>query len=275
MPTTRSQARAAASGSPGHNGVSKAKVSSKRNGIGNAKARARTKIISQVETETATLGSTPKKAQAKRTPISNERFGLIQEQYKDSLYALVIQAILWNQTTGRTAKPVLASLLSTYPTPIELASASLADLTELLYPIGLYNQRAKRLIKLAQIWVETPPCKERRYVRRDYPKKGDGREAKVGEVLNEDDDREGWEIAHLPGVGPYALDSYRIFYRDTLREVKGKDGVEPEWKRVTADDKDLKPYLVWRWERNGFIYDAERGRVLGPVDKHSGPKQDI
>ena len=198
-----------------------------------------------------------------RQPISDDRFGLIQERYTHSLFALLIQAILWNQTGGKAARPVLETLLETYPDPSALAVAPLSDLTDLLYPIGLHNQRAARLIKLAQVWLEAPPCKERRYVRRDYPNKGDGKGAKQGELLGEDDEMEGWEVAHLPGMGPYALDSYRIFYRDRLRGVEDSEGVEPEWKRVRAGDKDLKAWLIWRWAKEGFTYDAEKGKVFG------------
>jgi methyl-CpG-binding domain protein 4 len=78
--------------------------------------------------------------------------------------------------------------------------------------------------------------------------RGCGTDVKPGEVLGPEDEREGWEIAHLPGMGAYALDSYRIFYRDTLRGISDTSDFEPEWKRVKADDKDLKAYLEWKWE---------------------------
>ena len=45
------------------------------------------------------------------------------------------------------------------------------------------------------------------------------------------------------------MDSYRIFYRDKLREVA--EGTEEEWRRVVPLDKDLRAYLVWRWKRDG------------------------
>jgi methyl-CpG-binding domain protein 4 len=176
------------------------------------------------------------------------KFGLIQERICSSLYALVVQAILWNQTHGLMARPVLFALLTKYPTPEALASASLEDLTAMLQPIGLQNVRAVRLIALANAWLVAPPCKERRYRKLHYPSRGCGTDVKPGEILGIEDPREGWEIAHLPGMGPYALDSYRIFYRDNLRGIEPTCDVEPEWKRVTADDKDLKAYLKWRWE---------------------------
>jgi methyl-CpG-binding domain protein 4 len=173
-------------------------------------------------------------------------FGLIQERICTSLFALVVQAILWNQTRGTTALPVLFALLARYPTPQHLSSASLEDLTTLLQPLGLHNIRAIRLIALANAWLAAPPCKERRYRKLHYPLRGCGADVKPGEVLDAEDEREGWEIAHLPGMGKYALDSYRIFHRDRLRGVEDDKGVEPEWKRVRAEDKDLKAYLEWK-----------------------------
>ncbi|KAF2022985.1 hypothetical protein EK21DRAFT_10816, partial [Setomelanomma holmii] len=129
------------------------------------------------------------------------------------------------------ARPILFALLAQYPTPKKLSLASLEDLTTMLQPLGLHNIRAIRLIALANAWVTAPPCKERRYRKLHYPIRGCGSNVKPGEVLGLEDEREGWEIAHLPGMGAYALDSFRIFYRDKLRGVESIKGVEPEWKR--------------------------------------------
>jgi methyl-CpG-binding domain protein 4 len=180
-------------------------------------------------------------------PLQPAEFGLIQERISCSLYALVVQAILWNQTRGSQARPILFALLAQYPTPKDLSLASLENLTALLQPLGLHNIRALRLIALAKAWLVAPPSKDRRYRKLHYPSRGCGRNVKPAEVLGVEDEREGWEIAHLPGMGAYALDSYRIFYRDKLRGLEAGDEVEPEWRRVKADDKDLKAYLQWKW----------------------------
>lgn len=184
-------------------------------------------------------------------------YGLIQERIRDSLYALVVQVILWNQTHGSAARPVLFQILTLYPTPFHLSQAKLDELTLILQPLGLHNIRAKRLTALAEAWLAAPPCKERRYRRLHYPDRGRGLDVKVNEILGLEDEREGWEIAHLPGMGPYALDSYRIFYRDRLREVTDGD---PEWKRVLPLDKDLRPYLKWRWAQEGWEWNEVTGR---------------
>lgn len=178
-----------------------------------------------------------------------------------TLYALLVQAILWNQTRGQQAYPILSQLLHLYPTPVALAGASVDDLVTLLFPIGLYTIRAIRLKAFGAAWCAAPPSPDRRYVRRDYPAKGSGRDAKVGEILGppDNDAREGWEVAHLPGVGAYALDSFRIFWRDEMRGVDAKPG-EEEWRSVVPTDKELRGYLKWRWAKEGWDWDMMTGR---------------
>jgi methyl-CpG-binding domain protein 4 len=139
------------------------------------------------------------------------------------------------------AQSVLFEILAAYPSPLELSKAPLEDLTATLQPIGLQRIRAGRLIALSEAWLAAPPCKERRYRRLHYPSRGCGTDVKPGGVLRHGDERVGWEIAHLPGMGAYALDSYRIFYRDRLRAMDDADGIEAEWKRVVLMDKELMP----------------------------------
>lgn len=186
-------------------------------------------------------------------------FGLIQERIQSSLYALVVQAILWNQTHGLAARPVFFRLLITYPTPLALSQASIQTLTTIIQPIGLQNIRAARLIALAKVWMLAPPCKEKRYRKLHYPVHRSGADIGPREVLLQTDEREGWEIAHLPGVGRYALDSFRIFHRDRLKGREGEESFEPEWKRVLPQDKDLRAYLAWKWEMEGWRWDIGTG----------------
>lgn len=139
------------------------------------------------------------------------------------------------------------------------------------------------------MWIACPPERGQRYRRLDYPSKGVGKDIKKDEVIadEEDDPRQGaWEVAHLPGVGAYAIDSWRIFCRDVLRGVaKGWDGggaitssttdmkkeasinekeevdndhdrqiadttarsFQPEWERTLPLDKELRAFLRWKW----------------------------
>jgi methyl-CpG-binding domain protein 4 len=202
-----------------------------------------------------------------RTPsIHAERFHVIQEEIAPNLYALLVAATLWNRTKGTQARPVFAALILQYPTPERLARASESDLAGLIRPLGLQHTRARRLVAFAQAWLRNPPSKLRRYRKLHYPRPGCGRDVGVDEVLGMDDPREGWEVAHLPTLGPYALDCFRIFHRDVLRSLaadwKGANaapGFEPEWKRVVPLDKELKAYLRWMWLKEGWIWDPASG----------------
>ncbi|KAF2635818.1 hypothetical protein P280DRAFT_358884, partial [Massarina eburnea CBS 473.64] len=184
---------------------------------------------------------------------------LIQERIQGNLFSLCLQAILWNKTRGAVARPILWKILCTYPTAESLAAASVDDVERDIRTLGLQRERANRMIDMAQVWVYLPPHPSRRYQRRDYPRRGNGRETKKGEMLGLNDAREGWEIAHLPGIGEYGLDSYRIFGRDRLRGVHDNPEVEPEWKRLVPRDKELGPYVKWKWAQEGWNYNVVTG----------------
>lgn len=207
-------------------------------------------------------------------PIHAQHFHIIQEKVAYNLYELLVAATLWNRTKGIHARPVFLALVLQYPSPEHLAKASESDLVELIRPLGLQSIRARRFLSFAQEWVRHPPTKHRRYRKLHYPVQGCGRDVGPKEVLTEDDPREGWEVAHLPGIGPYALDSFRIFHRDMLRGLatdwKGTGaplGFEPEWKRVVPLDKELKAYIRWMWLKEGWIWNPATGeRVTAPTE---------
>ena len=210
-----------------------------------------------------------------RHPFPSTRahaFPLMQEKIAHKLYFLIVQAILWNQTSGVQARPIFFALIEKYPSPESLSEACLEELVALLRPLGLQNVRARRCIALGRSWNENPPTPSRRYRRKGYPMTS----------LTTDTENE-WEIAHLPGVGPYALDSFRIFHRDEMRGL-AKDwlgtgatekGFEPEWKRVLPLDKELRAYLKWRWLKEGFAWNEHNGtriaasRELLVVSEHN------
>lgn len=105
-----------------------------------------------------------------------------------------------------------------------------ADQSELLSTIqslGTHNIRSRRLINMSRAYLQDPPAlpdlrpSQPRLLspvkRRRYP---------------------ATPISHLPGTGPYALDSYRIFC------TVCHDPLSQEWKYVLPSDKELVRYLV-------------------------------
>lgn len=219
-------------------------------------------------------------------PLSAKRFGLIQEELADEPFKLLIAVKLLNKTRGHLsdrANPQSAintfhRIMASYPSPEALAAADPDELTNLIKHLGLQNQRAKILINMARLWVANPPKKGVRYRTAGYPTPGAGRDIKSDSLPICDETKDprvgAFEIAHIPGVGAYALDSWRIFCRDRLRGLaKGFNGeghakkaglegrgFEPEWKRVRPMDKELRAFLKWMWLKEGWVWDPSTGK---------------
>ncbi|KAG6374814.1 DNA glycosylase [Boletus reticuloceps] len=165
---------------------------------------------------------------------------LVQETVRDDPWKVLIAVRLLNVTSGKAAIPVFCKIMSRWPTPQDLMQASQDELVELLRPLGLYNKRARWLKEISERFLEDQAkwsC-SRMSLLDDYTISG---------------------VPHLqyPGVGPYALDSLRIFC----------SGDVDAWKHVMPRDKELVRYLRWRWavEEGKVWYPDEMG-VIGDVD---------
>lgn len=205
-------------------------------------------------------------------------FGLIQEKLWREPFWLLIAVTFLNKTAGRSAAPIFWELKALYPTPEALSQANVNHLISMIGSLGLQNQRAKRLVLIAKAWLENPPTGDKRYRTLHYPSKNDGKAHKKDAIIyakNEDDEGEdnddfvngALEIGHIPGCGPYAWDSWRIFCRDVQRglanDYNGQDAdyeeFVPEWRRVLPLDKELRACLRWMWLRDGWVWDCETG----------------
>lgn len=152
--------------------------------------------------------------------------------------------------------PLLRQFLADYPTPLALSRGNLQKITNFLQPLGLQNIRADRLIRMATVWVADPPTLGKVVKKSNYPPRGtkpfsfprSSKSAAQMPELGVDKDYL-WEIAHLPGVGAYALDSWRIFCRDEFRRTGGEFIEEEEWKSVVPMDKELRAYIKWKWAK--------------------------
>ena len=200
-------------------------------------------------------------------PLSDKTFGLMQEKLAHDPFRMLVATIFLNKTPGERAMPVFYQLMKRYPTVEALAKANVSDVTAIIQHLGFQNQRAHKCVALATKWHERPPTHGKRVRKLHYPEKGDGRDVGKEELLDDADSRVGWEISHLPGLGPYSHDSWRIFCRDELRGLSRSwlgEGVsdpdfEPEWKRVVPTDKELRAYLTWQWLKEGWIWNKETG----------------
>ncbi len=209
-------------------------------------------------------------------PLSHKTFGLMQERLAHDPFRLLIATIFLNKTPGERAMPIFYQLMSRYPTPLDLANAEVSDITSIIYGLGFQNQRARKCVAMAKVWIEKPPELGKRYRKLHYPIKGDGKDLGGDEVVEDDDGRVAWEISHLPGLGPYSHDSWRMFCRDKLRGVAtswngegaGDSGnFEPEWKRVVPLDKELRAWLTWMWLKEGWVWNKETGQRTKASDE--------
>lgn len=200
-------------------------------------------------------------------PLSSPSFGLLQEKLRHDPLRLLIGVTFLIRTYGKSSIPIYYKLIELFPTATDLANADKDVIVELTRHLGLQSVRADTYIRYARTFLDDPPVKGKRYRVENYPTKSAHAGIKKGEVLSDDDMREGaWEIGHLT-KGPYAIDSWRIFCRDELRglakgwngEEAEDEGFQPEWMRVLPKDKELRAFLRWCWLREGWVWDAETG----------------
>lgn len=101
---------------------------------------------------------------------------LIQHDYLDDPWKMVICCILLNQTTNQQVRKVLGPLFELIPDPQTCSEVDPAKIAEIIRPTGFYNIKADRMKKMSKKWIE------------------------------------GFKNpTELPGVGKYALESWDIF----------------------------------------------------------------
>ncbi|XP_069721906.1 methyl-CpG-binding domain protein 4 isoform X2 [Phaenicophaeus curvirostris] len=129
-----------------------------------------------------------RKAFRKWTPPRSP-FNLIQETLFHDPWKLLIATIFLNKTSGKMAIPVLWEFLKKYPSPEITRTADWKEMSELLKPLGLYELRAKTIIRFSDEYLSK---------RWKYP-------------------------IELHGIGKYGNDSYRIFCVNEWKEVQPQD----------------------------------------------------
>lgn len=185
---------------------------------------------------------------------------------------MLVAVTLLNKTSGRAANPIREKIFLRWPTPESLSEASQTDLAEVLYPLGLFNQRANSLIRLSQQYIQLGwPL---------FPLSPHPRDR--GKVRNEVDLPESLDVKVFYGAGVYASDSFRIF--SPLFSGGGGPEKEDQWvgkreraiKRRTAkgaDDSDEQDVLgveevgEWFSDNNEGQEGEEEWRKVRPLGK--------
>lgn len=105
-----------------------------------------------------------------------EREILIQEEYLDNPWKMMVCCILLNQTNNKQVRPILESVFGLIPNPNSAVECNPDSLATIIKTTGFQNVKASRIIKLSQKWVD------------------------------------GFEhVSQLPGIGKYGVDSWDIF----------------------------------------------------------------
>ncbi|XP_055985261.1 methyl-CpG-binding domain protein 4 [Sorex fumeus] len=133
--------------------------------------------------------SPPRRKAFKKWTPPRSPFNLVQETLFHDPWKLLIATIFLNRTAGRMAIPVLWEFLEKYPSAEVARAADWREVSELLRPLGLYDLRAKTIIKFSDEYL----TKQWRYP------------------------------IELHGIGKYGNDSYRIFCVNEWKQVHPQD----------------------------------------------------
>jgi len=120
---------------------------------------------------------------------------LLQEIYQYDGWKMLVCCMCVNVTNRKQVDIVRDELFSRYPTPQDMMNAEHSELVDIIKPLGLYNTRAERLIKMSEGYVNG---------------------------FN--------SVDELYGIGQYAKDSWEIFQNNNL-SVKPTDKVLQEYLR--------------------------------------------
>lgn len=101
---------------------------------------------------------------------------LIQEEYVNDPWAMLVCCILLNQTNNKQVRPILKPLFDFIPNPQSAIDCDREILAAIIKTTGFQNIKADRIVKLSTKWME-------------------------GFV----------HVSQLPGIGKYGVDSWNIF----------------------------------------------------------------
>ncbi|XP_072223464.1 methyl-CpG-binding domain protein 4 [Leuresthes tenuis] len=133
--------------------------------------------------------SPPRRKAFKKWTPPRSPFNLVQETLFHDPWKLLVAAVFLNKTSGKMAVPVLWQFFERYPSAEVTREASWKPMSDLMKPLGLYELRAKTLIRFSDEYLS----KQWRYP------------------------------MELHGIGKYGNDSYRIFCAGEWRQVTPED----------------------------------------------------
>lgn len=124
----------------------------------------------------------------------------LQAGYASAPWRVLVVCALLNLMSRDQVRPILQGLFALWPTAEVMADADYAHLEEYLRPLGLSEQRTRRLMRMSTEFKEL-------------------------NLLS------GWHVEQLFACGKYAADSFRVFCQGDISQLPG-DRVLREYVEV-------------------------------------------
>jgi len=116
-------------------------------------------------------------------------YGLVQRQFHDDPWRLLVSCIFCNLTKRVQAEPIMWEFFERWPTAEATAAADEEEIQQLLQPLGLSTRRARTLVRMSQEFLRA----------------------------------EWQQPLELYGIGKYANDAWMIFCEGRWQEVEPRD----------------------------------------------------
>ncbi|RYF33356.1 MAG: hypothetical protein EOO38_30230, partial [Cytophagaceae bacterium] len=100
------------------------------------------------------MAAVQKKKTSKHVPHAERVITrLIQHDYVDDPWKVLVCCLLLNRTGGQQVRNVIKEFFGKYPTPEAMLAAEHDEVVGVIKPLGLYNRRAKLLKEFSQDYV--------------------------------------------------------------------------------------------------------------------------
>lgn len=150
-------------------------------------------------------------------------------------YEILVAEILLQKTAAEKVDPIYKEFLSEYPTGEALAEADQGELADIIYTLGLQNQRSKALVSIGQELAET-----------GVPDDAD-------------------ELLGLPYVGRYAANATLCFAYDEPRPIVDANVVRV-YNRIFDKEFDYRGEDTWSFAAAVLPADDARRYNLAILD---------
>ena len=121
--------------------------------------------------------------------ITMEREVLIQEEYLDNPWKMLVCCILLNQTNNKQVRPILGAVFDLIPDYQSAIDCRRESIAAVIKTTGFYNVKAGSIKRMSKQWPEF--C----------------------------DKKNGMKVTDLSGIGIYAKESWDIFVNNDLTIV--------------------------------------------------------